>query len=550
MLDVNQVSRENLMEHTRTITRWKRHAGTPEELEAARYMEAELARMGYTTRMILHDAYISVPGEATLQVTEPQSKKIECITHSFALSTPAEGLAGELVYAEQGSAGELAAAGAAGKIALVDGRVSFSLADNATRSNVKGLFCIGGAHPHQLGVSAIWGSPSESNVGQLPKVSVVSVLDSNGVTLKELCRQGRVQVRFTAQVKTGWTKTPIVVADLAPGHPEADRDRYILFSGHVCSWFYGAYDNGTTNAAQLELARLVAIKRASMRRGLRIAIWSGHSQGRYSSSAWYADNFWFELEEKCFLHLNMDLMGARGATYFTSNSMPETAGLGARAIREVAGADFHPKRVGRDSDQSFSGIGIPTLFGYIALQPDGTYGWWWHTPEDTVDKVDPDNHVRDTRIFALVMGRLLSDPVLPLDYAASAADIRSNLEELAEASKGKFDLSPTLTLASKLETLCTQLPKATRPPREINACLQDLGRILIPATYTAAGRFVPDPAAPVPFLPKLQGVRRLAGLDPDSDQAKFLAVDLVRARNELVYALHRACARVEALLVA
>jgi hypothetical protein len=370
----------------------------------------------------------------------------------------------------------------------------------------------------------------------------------NGEALRELCRLGPVQVHFTAQIQTGWTKTPIVLADLAPGDPDAEAEKFVLFAAHADSAYYGAMDNGSANAAMLELARLVVPQRGRMRRGLRYAIWSGHEQGRYSSSAWYADNFWFDLEKNCQIHLNVDSLGAIGSDHFRTNSMPETAGLGKWAVQQVAGEDLHAQRVGRDSDQSFLGVGIPMLFGYIAVQEDGWLGWWWHTPHDTVDKIDPERLLRDTQIFALVLSRMLGDPILPLDYAASAADIRSNLEELAEVSKGKFDLSPAVTFASKLEELCTQLPKAARSPREINACLQDLGRILIPATYTAAGRFVPDPAMPMPFLPRLQGMRRLADLDPDSDHAKYLVVDLVRARNELVYALRRACARVEALI--
>ena len=34
------------------------------------------------------------------------------------------------------------------------------------------------------------------------------------------------------------------------------------------------------------------------RRGLRVVFWSGHSQGRYSGSTWYADTHWEELERR------------------------------------------------------------------------------------------------------------------------------------------------------------------------------------------------------------------------------------------------------------
>jgi hypothetical protein len=69
-------------------------------------------------------------------------------------------------------------------------------------------------------------------------------------------------------------------------------------------------------------------------------------------------------------------------------------------------------------------------------------------------------------------------------------------------------------------------------------------------TYTAAGRHAHDPALEQPFLPKLQGIARLAALEVGSDAEKFLVVDLVRARSELVAALRRATAIVEGCLPA
>jgi len=43
----------------------------------------------------------------------------------------------------------------------------------------------------------------------------------------------------------------------------------------------------------------------------------------------------------------------------------------------------------------------------------------------------------------------------------------------------------------------------------------------------------------VPRLPLLEPVRALAALDPESDEARFLTVDLVRARNRVEDMLDR-----------
>jgi hypothetical protein len=544
------VSREQLMAFNRTIAQWTRLSGSAEERAAAEYVAATLADMGYATTILEHDAYISLPGRAALRVLTPEERAVPCITHSMGVSTPPGGMTAELVYAGSGTAAEYAAAGAAGRVALVEGRATPQHAVAATAAGVVGIICISGPHAHEMCCSPVWGNPSEQTRAELPRVHLLSVHRADGEALRALCRSGRVTVHFEAEVRTGWTRTPIVVADLAPGHAEAEAGRFVLFSGHLDSWYLGAMDNGSANAAMLEVARLLAPRRAELRRGLRLAMWSGHSHGRYSSSAWYADNHWAELAEHCVIHVNIDSVGAQGADTFATNSMPETVALAADAVRAVAGAELHGHRVGRNSDQSFLGIGIPTVLGSVSHQADGSLGWWWHTPHDTLDKIDPERLARDTRIFLHVLERLLTEPVLPLDYVASAADIEAALGELAAAAGDRFDLAPALAAAGRLRELCAALRTAARPEHAapVNAALMDLGRILIPATYTASGRFAHDPALTVPFLPKLQPVRRLGAMAADDDEAKFLRVSLVRARNELVAALREACRRVEACL--
>jgi hypothetical protein len=557
VVELGAVSADNLARFNRTIAQWTRLSGSEDERRAAEYVRGELAGFGYDARVILHDAYISLPGEASLRVIRPREQEIFCITHSMGIPTPPGGVTAELVYAGRGTPAEYARAGAAGKVALVEGRATPQHAVNATAAGALGIVCISGRHAHEMCCSPVWGNPSATTAASLPKVHLLSVHQADGETLRALCQAGRVEVRFTASVQTGWTRTPIVVGDLAAGHPEAETGKYVLFSGHLDSWYLGAMDNGSANATMLEVARLMAGRRGAMRRALRCAFWSGHSHGRYSSSAWYADSNWFDLRANCVVHVNIDSVGAVDADDFATNSMPETARLAVDAVREVAGAALDAHRVGRNSDQSFWGLGIPSLLGSVSRQKDGSLGWWWHTPHDTLDKIDPDRLLRDARIFARVVGRLCEEAVLPLDYAASAADLRRGVEAAARQAGAAVDLSDTVAAAVRLEGLCRELQAmadrvaAAGDPaaaRAVNACYQALGRALIPVGYTAAGPFAHDPALETGFLPLLGPAQRLEGCDPGSDEAKFLAVDLVRGRNAVRAALREATAAVEATL--
>ena len=127
------------------------------------------------------------------------------------------------------------------------------------------------------------------------------------------------------------------------------------------------------------------------------------------------------------MHVNVDSTGGVGAVVLkNAAAAPELIALAGDAIGEQAGSEYAGKRMSRSSDQSFWGIGIPAMFGALSEQPPApvkmrnALGWWWHTPHDLLDKIDEKNLVRDTRVFVHTLWRLLTDPVLPLDFATHA----------------------------------------------------------------------------------------------------------------------------------
>src|SRR5207249_1837495 len=84
---------------------------------------------------------------------------------------------------------------------------------------------------------------------------------------------------------------------------------------------------------------------------------------------------------------------------------------------------------------SLVGVGVPSLLMTVSEQPavdgatgaaaviggrSGGLGWWWHTPDDTLDKLDPALLARDARLYAATLFRLCAEPILPFNYAAAA----------------------------------------------------------------------------------------------------------------------------------
>jgi hypothetical protein len=563
------VSPARLMTYMREVSRWVRLSGSEDEARAFDYLEATLKGFGLDVRRLQHDALVSWPGTASLEVTGGGPLRVDSsITHAFSASTPAGGVEAGVVDAGAGPFGP----NARGKIVLVEGFAMPERAHAAEQAGAIGAIFINPPELHEMIISTVWGSPTPEDAAALPKIVAVSVLQKDGEALRERAGTGDLRVRLRTAVDTRWRKTPLLVADLK-GRDEPDR--FVLFSGHVDSWHYGAMDNGSANAVMVEMARILSRRRSGLRRGVRFAFWSGHSHGRYSGSTWYADTHWDDLYRHAVLHLNVDSPGGKGATVLSEAlTMAETWGLAARCIKEVSGQDLQRRRISRMGDQSFWGIGLPSMFVDISAQPAGDspageaiasltggashhggLGWWWHTTEDTPDKIDRANLHRDAQVYALVLWRWCTALVLPLDYRATAAELNTTLRGIQEAAGDAFDLTPPLgavgrfaaaadRLAAAAERIGNFSGRGTRKRRDAAAALNDalmqIGRALIPINYTAAGPFDHDPAVAVPPIQLLQPAARLRTLEPESPDALMLAARLTRNRNRVTHAIDTA----------
>jgi hypothetical protein len=570
------VSASKLMTYTREVSRWVRLSGSDEEARAFDYLEATLKGFGLAVRRYSHDALVSWPGTASLEITGSAAEKKNCITHSFAASTPPGGVEAEVVDAGRGSFGPHVR----GKIALVDGLAMPARARDAEQAGAIGAIFINPPEPHEMIISTVWGSPTPENLAALPKLVAVSVRKQDGEALRERARAGDLRVRLHAAVDTRWRKTPLLVADLT-GRDEPER--FILFSGHVDSWHYGAMDNGSANAVMVEMARLLSRRQKRLRRGIRFAFWSGHSHGRYSGSTWYADAHWDDLYRHAVLHLNVDSPGGVGASVLSeAQTMAETYPLAARCIKDASGQELQRRRISRMGDQSFWGIGLPSMFVDISAQPPaesaagdalasltggaahhGGLGWWWHTTEDTLDKIDQENLRRDAQVYAFVLWRWCTAPVLPLDYRETAEEIRTALRGIQESAGDAFEMAAPLEaierfgaaaagLAAAAERIGSVSGRGTKKQREaastLNEALMRVGRALIPINYTAAGQFDHDPALPVPPVPLLQPATRLRTLRPETEDYLTLVTRLTRDRNKVTHAIHTATEAAEQAL--
>ena len=211
----------------------------------------------------------------------------------------------------------------------------------------------------------------------------------------------------------------------------------------------GAFDNCAANAAALELARVIHLHQKDLARSVRTAWWPGHSNGRYMGSTWYCDKYFRDLRRRCVACLNSDLIGARGADVLAVRTSGAEGAAFTEALKELGapGAKIRYLPIGRGADQSFFGADIPYHInprfetGDRQYDTPGAGGDYWHTAEDTYDKIDLGVLEKDARVLGLLTFAMAAEPQLPCDpdgYFRRQAGALRDMEGWAGAD---FDLS-------------------------------------------------------------------------------------------------------------
>ena len=570
------VDHEELWPHMVTLARWEKPAGSSGERKAFEFIAKIMKGYGWKVQPINPHVYLSLPVSARLRVLGRSPFDVDCITHSYATSTSAGGLEAKVTYltpkqrAEKTSKRDLE-----GQIGMVDGLATNQLVQMLESRGAVAAIFINDDELHNMALSAVWGTPVPETAPRLPRIPVVSIRWNDGQRIQKLGAGARVKIR--TEVWSGFKNLPMLTCRLAPTNRLADPDTYVMFSGHVDTWHIGAGDNGSANVAMMEVARLLALHRKEMRRGAEMNFWSGHSQGRYAVSTWFADHHWERINRGCVAHVNFDTTGGGGMTVYDEHPVvKELEDLAGSAIATVIGRKAKPSRLSRTGDHSFMGIGLPAAFSVLNRVPAGvetkiTLGaragggnpWWWHSVHDTLDKMDPEILENNIRIYATMAGALCAEAVPPLNYTKAAKEILDVLKSYQKTAGRQFDLGPALAEGRRLVGLAGRLERrrvsllmkdgkgaARTASAEMNRCLMRLSRILIPLGYSEVDPFDQDVAQPIPAVPRLRGINRLNDLDPKSNDFGFLVTRLTRSQNKVVHELRRACEAIEETLSA
>jgi hypothetical protein len=566
----DEISAEAPWELVERFSELERVSGSKEEVEAAEYVTGRLEALGVSYERHDPELYLSIPEEASLAAAGESFDAVKTVSFGGGKAAgelvdfaTGEASVDDLLSTDLGDVGNMT-----GKVVVLDGLLPIEAIGELEDAGVEGVVVV---HPHERepheGIATpVWGgAPEPGEEHRIPDVPVVVAAAPVGKRLRE--HGEGTSVALTAETETGWFDSPVIEARIPAGGtestPEAGEDEeFVLLHGHYDSWHVGIADNATGDAALLELARVLQAHADEHSRELRVCWWPGHSTGRYAGSTWYAEEFGLDIERNCVAQVNVDSPGAVDATEFEDMLcwMPESDALARTAVEDVCGKDATEVRPPRAGDYSFNNLGVTGCFmlssnvpkavrderGHHAVGGCGGHSDAWHLSTDTLDKADPDVLVRDIRVYAVIVSRLLDREVLPLDFRHTAGKHAETLEGYDDAAGDAFDLLPVLDalaeLEAELESFYDRLATDSADPSafsadgidadEANEAIRQLQRALVRVDFTTEGQFEQDPATDRPSYPGLAAVTELDEMDPDERKKQLVA--LRRQRNRAV----------------
>ncbi|GGG39706.1 peptidase M28 [Caldovatus sediminis] len=543
-----------------------RLAGSENGRRMAEYSRDALRAAGVPAEVQETPGLVSFPGKGELQVLAPRAIAIEANTLGHSLPTLPEGVSGELMDVASGAFEEYEGRDATGKITLSE--LSYHPARHekqriAALMGSTGCVMMNWGHAENTAVpfgsvKPAWGNPTpEALRDEMPTLPCIGIARTAGLALREMLKAGPVRVRMRAHVENGWRPVQITVGEIRAPRGED----FVVVGGHQDSWpGPQATDNAAGNAVIMELARVFAQHRDKLRRGLVFGFWTAHETGTMVGSSWYVDRNWDRLRRHAVAYLQIDQPGCVGTSRWGTNSNVELRRFHQAVEAQVLGGMPNSwRRAVKTGDSSFFGLGVPMLAGNTGYTEAelkatalATLGWWHHSLENTMDKLDWSLMGVHLRVYGAWLWELCTAPVLPFEFVSVADQFIERLGALAGAG-ASVGLAGALERAREFRAAAQRLDAAAEqwraryaaggvadeaPAETLNACLKRLSRMLVPLASTAKGTYGHDPYGYTPqgsMIPSLYDVPKLPKLEGEARWV--LETKLVRERNRVADAL-------------
>ncbi len=538
-----EISVERMMKDIETFSHLERYTGSEDGERAAEIIAQRMEELGIPVKRENYKIYRSLPGKASLKIMIHGSEKTIALT-PYVYSGTAENLKADLVFDEKSLCKtdqkemESRMKSFKNKIVLTY-ESSFSFACAAKRAGALAILTIWKADlAHHGTLGGVWGTPEPEDLAcHYPRIPFVEICKSDGEEIQKLLENNTATVSACLQVEMDDKVLPSM---MPVARLEGKSKKFVLVSGHYDSWYEGVTDNGVANAMMMELARVFRENQEDLKRSIVFAWWSGHSDGRYSGSTWYYDQHWEELKENCVAHINLDICGCKGSDLVGFNtSMLEGEAFDKEFLEKYNDEEpIPPVPMARFADQTFWGADVPFAIMPKFGKKKGEFFYWWHTKEDSFDKVDSKIVSRDTDVIAELMVIFAQCKRLPADMTGFLTVMENRLQMIEKETSGDFELSSMWPVFEKLQKTMEQFENALESRREDDENMDDyilkIAGELVRITYTAGSQYHQDPATEEPMFPGLSIAMGLTSENTSPDYYLAVQTRFVRQRNRLI----------------
>lgn len=396
---INNINVDNIYNNIEYLSQTPRVPGSEEEQNAIRFVKEQFESYGYQAELQEFTFYgYTAPTTVGLSVSG-FSNDLEPNSFTYGMDG---NVTGELVYAGLGRVQDLADLDLTGKIALIQ-RGEISFADkilNAAAQGAEGVIIFNNTD------GALNGTLGAPNDNYIPVVSITR--DAGQALLSAIESGENPTATITIEGAEGGIQTSQnVIATKAPTNKNKATNGIVAIGAHLDSveGAPGANDDASGTAMTLELARVMKDLPANTE--IRFIAFGAEEMGLLGSR-YYVSQLSEEDKNRFVGYFNLDMVGSRDAGDLVINTVDGNDNIvseAAQASSARLNGEPTPVVAGGSSDHvPFYEAGLASAsFIHRPLEP------WYHTPEDTIDKISK----KKLQDVAEIVGTAVYDLIRP-----------------------------------------------------------------------------------------------------------------------------------------
>lgn len=395
-----------------------REAGTEGEHEAADYIANYFKSLGLEVERQIFDIMLFKDLGSEITLIQPEIKVLESKTFMFSPSTPEGGIQGELVYAGLGYPEDFEGKDFNGKIALIK-RGAFTFyqkVQNAANAGAIGAIIFNNVDGIINGTLV---TPTD--------IPAAAITKADGEYLVDLIDNGTVTVKMVVETVIKESYSQNIIGTKRSERGKGRIPETIVIGAHYDSVDTpGANDNGSGTVTLMEIARLMVDKKLAY--DVKFVAFGAEEIGLVGSEVYVLDLYEKGEIDNIVAMINMDMVGV-GDTLELKMAYEDTPTWVQEqfiASAEILGLNYNTGFSDRSDHANFEWFGIPTTFVAYGEDP------YYHTDEDSIDKIDEENMYNAGTLVASVLYQMAKTPM-----PASEKGMKAKAAKLHSIVKGE-----------------------------------------------------------------------------------------------------------------